>query len=179
MEARYFSVSIETWGQGVDSIDPDGVGRLAGVLDELGALGASTSVGGIAGGVGAAFGVLADGDPGNDLRHIAGAASDLFLEGCLEAGIPHGGIARLEILSERYLERDMERKPERYAGVTELAKLFDVSRQRVWELRRRPGFPAPIAELAAGPVWTVSSLQRFLEAWPRKPGRPRRRATAG
>jgi hypothetical protein len=179
MEPRYYSVSIETWGLGVDSIDPDDVAELSAVLGRLGALGPSTSVGGVAGGVSAAFGAIAGGDPSDDLRHAAGVASDVFSRGCEEAGISHGGIARLDIFTERYLERDLERKPERYAGVSELAELFDVSRQRVWELRRRPGFPAPIAEIAAGPVWTVSSLQRFLESWARKPGRPRRESSTG
>lgn len=62
---------------------------------------------------------------------------------------------------------------ETYLGVTEVAELFGVSKQRVSELRRSPTFPEPVAEIAAGPVWMGSSLQRFLDAWERKPGRPR------
>jgi len=177
MKARAYSVSIETWGLGTGSVDADLVSDLGVALEELGALGPSTSIGGLAGGVGASFGVFADGDPKDDLRHIARLASSIFTRACRRTGIAHGGVARLDILSERYLERDLEREPERYAGVTELADLFGVSRQRVWELRRRAGFPAPIAELAAGPVWTVSSLQRFLASWSRKPGRPRQATT--
>jgi len=85
-------------------------------------------------------------------------------------------VARLDILTEPYLERDLERKPEEYAGVSEVAALLGVSRQRVSELRARDGFPEPIADLAAGPVWAVSSLKSFVANWPRKPGRPARRA---
>jgi hypothetical protein len=60
--------------------------------------------------------------------------------------------------------------------VTEIATLLGVSRQRVSELRNRPDFPSPIAELAAGPVWTRTSLNQFIESWPRRPGRPRKTA---
>ncbi len=58
-------------------------------------------------------------------------------------------------------------------GVTEVARLLHVSRQRVDELlRTREGFPKPIVELAAGPVWKKVAIMRFLEDWSRKPGRP-------
>ncbi|MGO9873440.1 MAG: helix-turn-helix transcriptional regulator [Acidimicrobiia bacterium] len=58
-------------------------------------------------------------------------------------------------------------------GVAEIAELISVTRQRVSEMRGRPGFPEPIAELRSGPVWTRASVDRFVEEWPRKPGRPR------
>lgn len=74
-----------------------------------------------------------------------------------------------DILHERN-----ERPPERFLGLAEVAQLFGVSKQRVSELRATPRFPAPIAELAAGPVWKASTLGRFLESWERKPGRPRK-----
>lgn len=61
-------------------------------------------------------------------------------------------------------------------GVTEIARLLGVSKQWVAELRRRRDFLKPIAELAAGPVWTRTSMNRFVEAWPRQPGRSRKSA---
>lgn len=81
-------------------------------------------------------------------------------------------------MTDAYLERWLTREPERYAGVSEVAALLGVSRERGAQLRARPDVPAPLAELAARPVWKVSSLQRFLEGWERRPGRPRRAQTA-
>jgi hypothetical protein len=42
----------------------------------------------------------------------------------------------------------------------------------VHELRRRDDFPKPVAEIAAGPIWTRDSLNYFIASWARKPGRP-------
>lgn len=58
-------------------------------------------------------------------------------------------------------------------GVTEIAELFGTSRQRVSELARSRRFPAPLADLAAGPVWAKPAVARFAQEWDRKPGRPR------
>lgn len=50
------------------------------------------------------------------------------------------------------------------AGVTEAAGILGVSKQRFDELRRTwPGFPRPVAELAAGPIWGASELRGFAE----------------
>ena len=135
MGERYVSVSIETWGEGSDPVDDDAIGELGSILQDMGAVGAVTSVGGIAGGPGATFGQNLDED----------VDADAF--------------------------RDV-------AGLQEVAEFLGVSKQRVAEPRVRPDFPAPVAELAAGPVWAVSSLNRFLAEWPRRPGRPRKRPEA-
>lgn len=63
-------------------------------------------------------------------------------------------------------------------GVTEVSRELGVSKQRVAQLRDRPDFPDPVAELAAGPVWTQASLSRFIEQWDRSPGRPKKVSTA-
>jgi len=58
-------------------------------------------------------------------------------------------------------------------GVAEVAKLLDVSKQRVAELNRsNRTFPPPLAELASGPVWTAWQITSFERSWIRKPGRP-------
>ena len=64
------------------------------------------------------------------------------------------------------------RNPPRYAtrrgvGAYEIAELLDVSRQRVQQLTREPGFPKPVAVLKAGSVWR----RPVVEAWARKAGR--------
>src|SRR5919106_865920 len=101
-------------------------------------------------------------------------AITLWEHACEKAGVSHGGIAHVEILTEEYLDRENDQEPETYLGVSEVADELGVSRQRVSELRKAEGFPAPIADLAAGPVWKGSSLRRFIEGWERRPGRPRK-----
>lgn len=58
-------------------------------------------------------------------------------------------------------------------GIAEVAELLGVSRQRVASLRSRPGFPAPLAELAAGPIFDLESVERWAKSARRAPGRPR------
>jgi predicted DNA-binding transcriptional regulator AlpA len=53
-------------------------------------------------------------------------------------------------------------------GVSEIAELLDVTRQRVNQLvQTDPTFPEPEAELAAGRIWIRSDI----EAWVRDSGR--------
>lgn len=59
-------------------------------------------------------------------------------------------------------------------GVAEVAELLGVSKQRITELRTSGRLPSPIADLRAGPVWPKAAIERWLEGWERKPGRPRK-----
>jgi len=173
-----FTIDIETWGDGPDAYEADAVMELVDSLVSRGAQGAVTSVGGLAGGVGAIFSVV---DRHRDPAAACGAAVRtgvrMFIDACDELRLPHRGIARVDLLTDGYLDREIDREPEEYLGVTEVARMLGVSRQRVSELRTRDGFPAPIAEIAAGPVWNGSSLRRFLDSWERKPGRPSRKVS--
>ena len=105
-------------------------------------------------------------------------AVETFEAACEQVGIVHGGIARVDTMTDQYLDRWITQEPKRYAGVSEVADLLGVSRQRVAQLRTKPGFPAPIAELRSGPIWDAASLGLFLEEWERRPGRPRRARSA-
>jgi eukaryotic-like serine/threonine-protein kinase len=49
----------------------------------------------------------------------------------------------------------------RVGGVTEVADVLGVSRQRLAKLRDRADFPSPLGELAQGPVWDLD----VVEAW--------------
>lgn len=60
-------------------------------------------------------------------------------------------------------------------GVSEVAEVLEVSRQRISELRQRPDFPAPVTTIKAGPIWRLGDLSRFADEWERKVGRPPRR----
>ncbi|SKF61282.1 serine/threonine protein kinase [Mycobacteroides abscessus subsp. abscessus] len=58
-------------------------------------------------------------------------------------------------------------------GVTEVAELIGISRQRFADLRVRPDFPEPVAELASGPVWDLQAVRRWAGSGVRRgPGRP-------
>jgi hypothetical protein len=124
---------------------------------------------------------LGDPDEGLGLR-VSVTAEDVeealrrgmlvFRKAVADAGIETLEIAHVEVHTEEALENWLAGPAEEYAGVTEVAKRLGVSKQRVSQLRGMEGFPEPVAELAAGPVWRVSHLQRFIQEWPRRPGRP-------
>ena len=49
-------------------------------------------------------------------------------------------------------------------GTAEVATLLGVSRTRVGQLAQRDDFPAPVARLAAGPVWESADIERWARA---------------
>ncbi|AYF32213.1 hypothetical protein CSH63_33200 [Micromonospora tulbaghiae] len=63
-------------------------------------------------------------------------------------------------------------------GLREAAAELGISPQRVDQLaRENPEFPAPVARLAAGAVFTAASIRAVKErGWRRTPGRPRKTA---
>jgi predicted DNA-binding transcriptional regulator AlpA len=52
-------------------------------------------------------------------------------------------------------------------GVSEVAAMLGVTKTRVTQLAKASAFPAPIARLAAGPVWDRGDVER----WARETGR--------
>lgn len=110
---------------------------------------------------------LDDGDHGEAGYHGA----QLFVQVAEKVEVPLGAFRALEVKTHEALERELNAPPQRYAGITEVAEILGVSKQRVSELRQSGRFPSPVAEIAAGPVWTVSSLDRFIDTWDRRPGR--------
>jgi len=58
-------------------------------------------------------------------------------------------------------------------GVSEIANVLGVSRQQVANLKERPDFPEPIAEIASGPIWDLDQFERWVSSGARRgPGRP-------
>ena len=100
---------------------------------------------------------------------------EIFTTYAEKSGLPAWPVVRAEALTFEQLDRDLETPnfPE-VVGVSEIAELIGVTRQRASAIAKRADFPAPVATLSAGPVWTRVSLNRFVEEWPRKEGRPRR-----
>jgi len=89
-------------------------------------------------------------------------------------------VLSVEVKTAAALDAELARPryPE-MVGVAEVAAMLGVSRQRVSVLlRNHRRFPPPIAEIAAGPVWTKDSVARFVESWDRRPGRKRNEADA-
>jgi hypothetical protein len=129
---------------------------------------------------GSRYGATFSLDPGREdhrldtVEEAATLGASIFRALASEAGLPEWPIDRLEALTFAEHDRELEAPliPE-LIGVAEVAQLFGVSRQRVSELRHRRGFPTPVAELRAGPVWARPSLTVFLSTWERRPGRPR------
>jgi len=68
--------------------------------------------------------------------------------------------------------------PVELMGVSEIAELLGVSRQRVNQLIAGEDFPRPVSRLAAGPVFTTASIEAFQKRWTRKSGRPWHKAAA-
>jgi hypothetical protein len=172
---RYYSIRIDTWNAGRAGIDDEMLVGFGATLADLGAEGASASLGGLTGGLGAVFGLVrregVAADECDEYAEIGREAVRSFMLACDEIGVPFTGIANIEIARERYVELEVQQEAETYAGTAELASFLGVSKQRVSELRRENRLPAPVAELRAGPVWTMSSLRRFVDSWDRTPGR--------
>jgi hypothetical protein len=163
-DERWYTVMLETRG------DPPDEDRLEDLLEKLmaeGVEGVNVSGGTLeAPGPGATFSVRAFA-PEMALK----AAVNVFTQAVAAVGLDHAGVEWAEVMTEDYRDRSLEREPERFVGVAEVADLLGVSKQRVSQLEAVDGFPAPVARLASGPVWRVSNLQRFVEGWHRKPGR--------
>jgi len=176
MSERRLLIDIETWGSGVDAYVDETIAELAPALARHGADGGATGAGGLSGGPNASFGILSP--PEEPWDDVVARAVACFEAACAELGIYHEGIAMVQVQESRLWELELAREPERYVGVTEVAWMLGVSRQRVMQLRKRDDFPEPVAELAAGPVWRMFNLQRFIEEWPRKPGRPKKLESA-
>jgi hypothetical protein len=87
-----------------------------------------------------------------------------------------GTVVAVEIMTTDEADRRLAEQPI-YVGVTEVAHLLGVTKQRVSVLCRRRDFPAPVADLSAGPIWRKGDLSTFASGWERKPGRPRKALT--
>jgi len=167
MTMHWYNVSVEARGKPLS--DSAVLADFAEVLSTLGADGAAVGTGGLMGGPSATFSVQID-DPAP--WRAAEIGADFFLTATDKVGIAHQGIECLDVMSDAFQERWLELAPDELVGVAEGAAILKVSKQRVSELRDRPGFPEPIAELASGPVWRLPTLKLFINQWRRKPGRP-------
>jgi prophage regulatory protein len=56
----------------------------------------------------------------------------------------------------------MDPRSLRIVGAAEIKDLVGVSRQRVYQLARRPDFPPPYAKLAQGQVWRTEDVEAWI-----------------
>lgn len=115
---------------------------------------------------------LDDIDAGTTPTDHALAVTHQILDG---SGLGDWTITHVEVKTEDELDAELARPtfPE-LVGVTEAAEILGVSKQRVsWLAKNHPRFPRPAIELAAGPVWYRPAIDKWLETWDRKPGRPK------
>jgi prophage regulatory protein len=53
----------------------------------------------------------------------------------------------------------------RLMGAHEIrVRIGRISRQRVYQLARRPDFPAPVADLAQGKIWLADDVEAWIVA---------------
>jgi len=82
------------------------------------------------------------------------------------------------LAAEAVTEAEHERRAEaptlpKLVGASEVGSILGVSRQRVHQLRDLAGFPAPLVEVAMGPLWDARAIEAFERDWNRRPGRRR------
>lgn len=109
---------------------------------------------------------------GEDVLAVGVRARELVWKAVANAGLPEWPVVRLDVMTHEDLDLELSRPTlPALAGVTEVADLLGVSRQRLAELRARSDFPSPFMELAATPVWLVDAIDSWVEGWDRRPGR--------
>lgn len=112
-------------------------------------------------------------------RGAIAEAETLVAKALADTGFSGGTVARIDAMTYAEQDRDLATPnfPE-LVGIAEVAQILGVTRQRASQLQTKTTFPAPVAVLKAGPVWTRPSLNAFAEQWERRPGHPRKEPPA-
>lgn len=81
----------------------------------------------------------------------------------------------VEVLqSDEFDRRAMQPSIPELVGYAEIAEMAGITRQRAREIAEtRIGFPAAVVETASGPLRVRNQVERWLETWDRRPGRPK------
>jgi predicted DNA-binding transcriptional regulator AlpA len=106
------------------------------------------------------------------IKDAAVQGIEVFLE-----AMPNAQVADIEGMTETEQDRRLAMPAlPKLVGPQEMAGVLGISRQRLYEVMKMPGFPAPVVQLAVGPIWDAASVGQFVETWARRPGRPRKDA---
>jgi hypothetical protein len=108
--------------------------------------------------------------------HDPGDAIEYGREALLHVGARES-FDGLPVAIEAVTAAEQERRAElptlpELVGASEVGDMLGVSRQRVHQLRDHAAFPAPLVEVAMGPLWDARAVEAFARAWSRRPGRP-------
>lgn len=147
-------------GAGTPSVDVDELWRLVDAL-----AGHGPAVGGGGERYDAQFSVEAA-----DVGAAMTKALRLWRRAVGAARLPEWSVVRAELLTAAELDAALARPQPVLVGVSEIAGLLGTTRNRAWQVTRKPDFPRPLADLAGGPVWALPMVERFLEEWPRRRG---------
>jgi hypothetical protein len=78
--------------------------------------------------------------------------------------------SRDNALHRQELERMLRSMTGHLVGLTEIASILGVTRQRASQLvRDYDDFPPPVAELASGRVWETTAVETWAKAHPERP----------
>jgi hypothetical protein len=157
------AVGLETAAASGSALDE----QVAALAEKLGPLAPAISVGKHS--INVRLAITAD-----DAVGAAATAVPEVIVALESVGLGTGPVRELEVTEWSTFEKKLEEPPvPELVGITEIAEMLGTSRQRASELARSSKFPAPFAELAAGPFWLKPTVARFADEWDRKPGRPK------
>ena len=145
---------MERWRVWIETrpIDPEGWSER---VDEL--LETLSRAGGVEGparwGAGSTLGSVFEVEAGTARKAIE-IGLGAFERALVAAGRPDAEIRHIEVAPEAY-------EPARLLGATDVARLLGVSRQRLYQLTDRPGFPPPATQLARGALWRREDIEAF------------------
>lgn len=108
-------------------------------------------------------------------RQAIDAALKAITAAAKATGTPHS-VLGVEVMTEQELDRRLSEPavPE-LVGVSEIAAMLGVVRQRAAQLVQREDFPPAVAHLKSGPVFVKWQVEAFERRWDRRGGRPAKR----
>jgi hypothetical protein len=156
-----WTVTIEAAGKPGD-VDGDRLERFAAALEPLGGTASLAQNGSRYGATFSLYNVFPD-----DAETAVAKGCEIFRNAASDqADLPECPIVHAEAMTFEEHDANLELPAiPKLVGVSEIADILAVTRQRAHQLTKRSDFPAPVEQLAAGPVWTRQSLEHFIEEW--------------
>ncbi|MGH3430587.1 MAG: hypothetical protein ACRDQZ_23975 [Mycobacteriales bacterium] len=110
----------------------------------------------------------------DELDTIAAARTAVQVMRTVLGEIATGQVVGLRVCTPEQFETEALRPDfPPLASAADAAEILGVSRQRVHQLAAsNTRFPAPVARVGTGPLWTVPAIEHFARVWDRRPCRP-------
>ncbi len=103
----------------------------------------------------------------SSLRAAAGRGHDRVLALVEQVGLKTQSVERLEVMTEDAQATAPHVIPE-LVSQTDIAHMFDISRQRVIQLRQKGHLPDPVMKLSGGHVWVKADVVEASKHWNRR-----------